>query len=151
MIGNPNHETIIRINYYQLIHKLQIFVKLLLTNHQLMLSYQKLLSKIIKSRGFPGRLLGPLLKTGLHLIRNIIKPLAKSILVPLGLTATATAADSRIHKKKILASGNPSDSTTHTTTLIISNDEMKDMKIVKSLEGSGLFLKGVSETIQIGR
>ena len=150
MIGNPNHETIIRINYYQLIHKLQIFVKLLLTNHQLMLSYQKLLSKIIKSRGFPGRLLGPLLKTGLHLIRNIIKPLAKSILVPLGLTATATAADSRIHKKKILASGNPSDSTTHTTTLIISNDEMKDMKIVKSLEGSELFLKGVSETIQIG-
>ena len=110
-----------------------------------------LLSKIIKSRGFPGRLLGPLLKTGLHLIRNIIKPLAKSILVPLGLTATATAADSGIHSgKKILGSGNPSDSTTHTTTLIISNYEMKDMKIVKSLEGSGLFLKGVSETIQIG-
>ena len=36
-----------------------------------------------------------------------------------------------------------------TTTLIISNDEMNDiLKIVKSLENSGLLLKGVSETIQ---
>ena len=35
------------------------------------------------------------------------------------------------------------------TTLIISNDEMKDiMKIVKSLEDSGLLLKGVTETVQ---
>ena len=44
--------------------------------------------------------------------------------------------------KKILGSGN-------TTTLIISNDEMEDIiKIVKSLEDSGLLLKGVSETVQ---
>ena len=36
-----------------------------------------------------------------------------------------------------------------TTTLIISNDEMNDIiKIVKSLENSGILLKGVSETIQ---
>ena len=35
------------------------------------------------------------------------------------------------------------------TTLIISNDEMDDiLKIVKSLENSGVLLKGVSETIQ---
>ena len=34
-------------------------------------------------------------------------------------------------------------------TLIISNDEMDDiLKIVKSLENSGVLLKGVSETIQ---
>ena len=47
--------------------------------------------------------------------------------------------------KKILGSGHPS----HTTTLTISNDEMEDiMKIVKSLEDSGLLLKGVSETFQ---
>ena len=51
------------------------------------------------------------------------------------------AGDAGIHKKKMLGSG--------TTTLIISNDEMKDIiKIVKSLEDSGLLLKGVSETIQ---
>ena len=57
------------------------------------------LSKMIQSGGFLGRLLGPLLKTGLPLIKNVIKPLAKSVLIPLGLTATAPAADAEIHKK----------------------------------------------------
>ena len=56
------------------------------------------LSKMIQSGGFLGRLLGPLLKTGLLLISNVIKPLAKSVLIPLGLTAAA-AADAGIHKK----------------------------------------------------
>ena len=79
------------------------------------------ISKITQSGGFLGRLLGPLLKTGLPLIKNVIKPLAKSVLIPLGLTAAASAADAGIHKK-ILGSGN--------TTLIISNEEMNDiMKI----------------------
>ena len=57
------------------------------------------LSKMIQSGGFLGRLLGPLLKTGLPLIKNVIKPLAKSLLIPLGLTAAALAADEGIHKK----------------------------------------------------
>ena len=84
------------------------------------------LSKMIQSGGFLGKLLGPLLKTGLPLIKNVIKPLAKSVLIPLGLTAAASAADAGIHKK-ILGSGN--------TTLIISNNDMEDLiKIVKSLE-----------------
>ena len=43
------------------------------------------LSKIAQSEGFLGGLLGPLLKTGLPLIKNVIKPLAKSVLIPLGL------------------------------------------------------------------
>ena len=98
------------------------------------------LSKMIQSRRFLSRLLGPLLKTGLPLIKNVIKPLAKIFLILLGLTAAASAADAGIHKK-ILGSGN--------TTLIISNDEIHDIiKIVKSLEDSGLLLKGVTETIQ---
>ena len=58
------------------------------------------LSKMVQSGGFLGRLLGPLLKTGLPLIKNVIKPLAKSVLIPLGLTAAASAADAGIHKKK---------------------------------------------------
>ena len=93
------------------------------------------LSKMIQSGEFVGRLLGPLLKPGLPLIKNIIKPLAKSVLMPLGLTAAASAADAGIHKK-ILGSGNhPSSSASHNTTLIISNDEIEDIiKIVKSLE-----------------
>ena len=57
------------------------------------------LSKMIQSGGVLGRLLGPLLKTGLPLISNLIKPLAISILFPLGFTAAASAADAEIHKK----------------------------------------------------
>ena len=57
------------------------------------------LSKMIQSGGFLGRLLGPLLKTGLPLIKNVIKALAKSVLIPLGLTTAASAADAGIHKK----------------------------------------------------
>ena len=44
------------------------------------------LSKMIQSGGFLGKLLGPLLKTGLPLIKNVITPLVKSVLIPLGLT-----------------------------------------------------------------
>ena len=57
------------------------------------------ISKIVQSGGFLGRLIGPLLKTGLPLIKNVIKPLTKSVLIPLGLTAAASAADAGIHKK----------------------------------------------------
>ena len=44
------------------------------------------LSKMVQLGGFLGRLLGPLLKTGLLLMKNILKPLAKSVLIPLELT-----------------------------------------------------------------
>ena len=57
------------------------------------------LSKRIQSGGFLGRLLGPLVRTGLPLIKNVIKPLAKSLLIPLGLTPAASTADAVIHKK----------------------------------------------------
>ena len=56
---------------------------------------------MILSGGFLGRLLGPLLKTGLPLISNVIKPLAKSVLIPLGLTGAASATDAGIHKKNL--------------------------------------------------
>ena len=56
-------------------------------------------SKMIKLGGFLGRLLDPLLKTGLPLMKSVIQPLAKSVLIPLGLTAAASAADAGIHKK----------------------------------------------------
>ena len=99
------------------------------------------LSKMIQSGGFLGKLLGSLLKSGLPLMKSLIKPLAKSVLIPLGLTAEASAADAGTHKK-ILGSG-------HNTTLIISNDEMDYiLKVVKSLEDSGVLLKAVRETIQ---
>ena len=57
------------------------------------------ISKMIKSGGFLGRLLGPLIKTGLPLMKNVITLLAKSVLIPLGLTAAASTKDAGIHKK----------------------------------------------------
>ena len=112
------------------------------------------LSKMMQSGGFLGRRFGPLLKTRLPLIKNVIKPLVKSVLIPLGLTATASATDAGIHKKNLGSGHNrPLSSALHihplSTTLIISNNEMENIiKIVKYLEDSGLFLKGVTETVQ---
>ena len=58
----------------------------------------------------------------MNLRKNALKPLPKSVLIPLELTATESARDAANHKK-ILGSG--------TTTLIIYNEEMNDiMKIV---------------------
>ena len=59
------------------------------------------ISKKIPPGGFLGRLLYPLLKTGLPLIKNVIKPLAKTVLILLGLTAAASVADSGIHKTNL--------------------------------------------------
>ena len=96
--------------------------------------------KIIHSKEFPGRLLGSLLKTGLPLMKNVLKTLAKSILIPLRLTAAALAANAGIHQK-ILASA--------IITLIISNEKMAFIiKIVKSLDKSGLLIEVVTETIE---
>ena len=59
------------------------------------------LSKMIQLGGFLGRLLGPLLRTGLSLIKNVIQPMAMSVLIPLGLTAGASVADAKIHKQNL--------------------------------------------------
>ena len=84
------------------------------------------LSKMIQLGGFLGRLFGLLLKTGLPLLKNVIKSLAKSVLIPRGLSAAASAADVRIHKN-VLDSGK---------------------SLVKSLADSGLLLKRVTATVQ---
>ena len=67
------------------------------------------------------------------------KPLAKSVLIPLGLTAAVSATDAAIHKN-MFGSG--------VTALIISNKEKNIMKIVKSFKKSGLLIKNVSEKIK---
>ena len=99
------------------------------------------LHKVGQSGGFLDRLLGSFLKSGLPLIGNLPKPLAKIVLISLRLTTAASATDAAIHKK-MFGSG--------MTTLIISNEEMNHiMKIVKYLEESVLvIIKGVSETIK---
>ena len=90
------------------------------------------LHKIRQSGGILGRLLRPLLKTGLPLIVNVLRPFTKSVLKPLGLTVAASATEVALHKK-MFASGN--------TRFIISNEEMNIMKIVKSLEESSLLIR----------
>ena len=88
--------------------------------------------KIGQSGVFLGILLGPILKTGFPLMKNVLKPLAKSVLIPLGLTAAAAATDAASQKKIFGQS---------MTTLIILIEESLE---VKSLEESGLSIKGVS-------
>ena len=133
MIGNANDE----INFTQ---------KLLLTNRQVSKLLKAFannrsavkelsntqLSKIIQLSRFLGRLLGPLLQTGLPLMKNVPKPIAKSVLIQLGLTTTTLAADVVILKKLISA---------RTIAVIISNEEMGDvMKIIKFPEESRLLV-----------
>ena len=131
--GNFPHELLLTDRQVSSIHKA------FANNSSVDIKFSKTqLSKMIQSGGFLSKLLGPLLKTGLPLIKNVITPLAKSVLIPLRLTAAASTADVGIHKK-ILGWGN-------NTTLIISNKDIGYLiKTVKSLEDSGLLLKGVIE------
>ena len=79
-------------------------------------------------------------------IGNVHEPLAKSVLIPLGLTAAASATDAAIYQKMFGSDTRLSDLVKR--TLIRSNKEMSIMKIVKSLKEPGLLIKGVSETIK---
>ena len=93
------------------------------------------ISKISQSGGFLGKILGPLLKAGLSLLKSVIKPLGL-----LGLTAASSAIDAGV-QKKIYGSV--------TTTLVISNKEMNDIiKIIQALEDSNTLLKDVIKTIK---
>ena len=135
MVGNSNNET----NFPH---------KLLLTNRQI-LSLRKAfanhtsvdikLSKVQLTKMQKGeflKFLMTLLKSGLPLLKLVVKPLGL-----LGLTAAASATDATINKK-ILGSENH-------TTLIISNDDMQDLlKIVKSLEDGGILFNGITETVK---
>ena len=93
MIGNSDNE----INF---LHKLLSTNRQVGNNSSTDIKLSKTqLSRMIQSGGFFGRLLSPLLKVGLPLMKNLIKPLAKTFLIPLGLTVAASAADAGIHKK----------------------------------------------------
>ena len=68
--------------------------------HQLIQNYQYFqLHKIGKSGVSLGRLPGPLLKSCLPLMKNVLRPLTKSVLIPLGLTIAASATGAAIQKK----------------------------------------------------
>ena len=69
---------------------------------------------------------------GLPLMKSVLTPLAKSVLIPLGLLAEVSAADAAI-PKKIYGSGRPSDLAWRTIALIISNEEMNELRKQLSL------------------
>ena len=100
MIGNADDETNFQHKLFltnrQVVNLRRTFTNYLSTNIKLSKTQ---LSKMMQSGGFLGRLLGPLLKTGLPLMKNVIQLLAKSVLITLGLTAAASAADAGLYKK----------------------------------------------------
>ena len=141
MVGDSNDET-------KFPHKLLLtntpdskFPKTVANNSSANMKLSKTqLHKIRQSGGVSGTLLGPLLKIGLPLMKNVLKLVAKSVLTPLELTTAASKSYAAI-QKKISGSG--------MTILIISNEEMDDiMKMIKSLEDGGSLIEGVNETNQ---
>ena len=133
MIGNSDDET--NFPHKLLLTNRQVAnIRKAIANHtstDIKLSKSQL-TKMQKGRFL--RFLAPLLKSGLPFLKSIIKPLGV-----LGLTAAASATDAAINKK-VLGSGNH-------TTLIISIDDMQDLlKIIKSLEDSGILLDRITET-----
>ena len=94
MIGKSNDDTNfpheLLLTNRQVVNLHKAFANKLSANIQLSKTQS---SKIIQSGEFLGRLLGPLLKEGLPLMKNVLQPLAKSVLIPLGLKAAASAAD----------------------------------------------------------
>ena len=92
-------------------------MKLLQVSHQLIKLPKAQLHKLVQSGGVLGRLSEPLLKIGLFLMKNVLKQLAKSVLIPSGLTTAAVAATDGAIQKKIFE--------LRMTTLIILNEEMK--------------------------
>ena len=122
--------------------------KLLLTNRQTLtlrkafnnhtsadINFSKAQITKMQKGGFL-KFLMPLLKSGLPLLKSVVKPLGM-----LGLTAAASATDAAINKK-ILRSEN------HTTLIIYNNDMQDLLKIVKSLEDRGILLNGITETVE---
>ena len=91
-------------------------------------------SKMIWLGEFQGRIVGPLLQTGLLLMKNVLKPLPKSVLIPLGLTAAKSSTDAATQKDVFRLGMDPSDLAKR-KMLIILNEEMDGiMKIPKFLE-----------------
>ena len=100
-------------------------------------------SKLIPSGGFLGRRFGSLVKHGLSLMKTVLTPLPKSVLIPLGSTAAVSTTSAGIYRN-ILGSR-----ASETAILIISNKEIRQtMEIGKSLEVSRVLIKCIAQTIE---
>ena len=106
------------------------------------------LSRMVLLGGFLGRNHEQLLKTGLPLKKNVLKPLAKSVLIPLGLIASVSLTDVAIQKNIFGFGMHPSDSAKQTKLVILIKEMDGIIKIIKSFGDAELLVKSVSETIQ---
>ena len=120
--------------------KLNIPVVNILTEDIVKLLDQGTTKKITSQEGGCLNFFKSLMSVVLPLMKNILKSLVKSVLVPSGLILAASATDAIVQKN---GSGHPSDLALQTRTLVFSNEDLNDvMKIVKSLKESGLLIKG---------
>ena len=104
-IGGSNDETIFPQKVLLSDKKILRLGKLFVNGLSANINFSKTqLSKMVQLGGFLGRPLGPLLKTGLLLMKNVLNPLTKKIIIPLGLT-TAASAEAQGYIKKIVGSG----------------------------------------------
>ena len=135
MVGNSDDETNF-LHKLLLINRQTLSLRKAFNNHTSAgIKFSKAQLTKMQKGGFL-KLLMPLLKSRLPLLKSAVKPVGM-----LGLMAAASATDAAINKK-ILGSGNQ-------TTLIISNDDMQDLlKIVKSLKNSSILLNGITETVK---
>ena len=101
IIGNFNDETNLSHDFLLILRQVSKLRKAFANNlsTDIKLSNTQI-SKIVQLGGFIGRLLGLLLKNDLLLMKNVLMPLAKSVLIPAGLTAVSSGAEAGIHKRK---------------------------------------------------
>ena len=104
------------------------------------------MNEIGQPGGYLGRLLGPLRKAGFPILENVLKPLAKSAIITLELTATS-ATNAAIYMKLFRSNMHPSDITKQ-TKVVISNEEINDIMKIISVLMNVVWIKGVSSTIK---
>ena len=103
LIGNSNNKTNFPHNLLLTNNQIWRFCKVVTNNSSADKKLFEIQShKIGQSGGFLGRLLGPLLKTGLLWTKNVLKPFFQNVLIPLGFTAAASATDAAIQKKFLI-------------------------------------------------
>ena len=96
-------------------------------------------NRSLENRGGFLNVLRLLMTASLPSMKSVLTPLAKSVLLPLSLTAAVLATDAAI-QKNFFWSG--------MTTLTFSEEELDNMAIVTSLKEAGLLINGVSETVE---
>ena len=149
MIGNTNDKTDFPHKLLLIDRQASQLCKVFVNNLSANIKLSKTqLSKITQSGRCLCRLLGPLLKMCLPLMKNVFKPLSKGSLILFGLTTVALAPDVWIQKKSFRIGALYGINIANNN---ISNSNLRNgiyHKKIKSLVESGLLIKGASKIIK---